>query len=1412
MLCRRVSLAFLGVLSASSLTALGQTPKWALDGAAFSETPAAIQLAAAAVKAEPLMSTTVLFEQERYVLAADGRTVQTHQMVYRIEDKTGVEEWNQTSVEWDPWYQERPSIKARVIGADGKVSELDVKTLTDVPAKNESEDTFSDSRIYKGPLPGVAVGSIVEEETVVTDKSPFFAGGGIYRTYFSRSVPVVRSRLVVEVPEDVALKTKTHSLPETAVVKVEASGKNKVYSYDLSPVPMAQNSDIALATDKPRSVFVEFATGASWASVAEAYRKLSDGQIQPEQVKSLVAGMPQGDSMATIAALVAKLHKEIRYTGVEFGESALKPQTPAEVLKRHYGDCKDKAALLVGMLRASGIPAELALLSTGPGYDVGAELAGMNQFNHAIVHVPAGKNGRQELWIDATAEFTKVGDLPYPDQGRMALLIAEGTTGLTQIPEAKSTDSVDVETREFELKQFGPARVVETSMTTGHIDADYRYRYGGAETKSTKEDLEGYAKRFYNAKALTHMEHTDGSDLTKPFVLKLEMDKAGRGTSDLGGAAVGIPPTGTMSTLPRWFFNDTEADETKLTDEQKAELAKAKLQRAEEYEVQPFIEEVHYRVIVPEGFVPRALPEEQTLHMGPAVMTRHYAQEKDASGKMVVTAVMRFDTVKPRYTTDEVLALRKAAVEQNKLQYILLQFDQVGAKAIAEGKVREGLAADRALIAAHPDGSGANGDSEDAAMHHVHLSAALLGVGLGEAAKKEARRATELDPKLQIAWLQLGVSLEHNDIGVRFGKGFDRMGALEAYRRAKPLDTENIYPTVDIAVLSEYNDEGERYAAGANLADAVKEYRTLKTIDPNTADSYEDSLLFDLLYDRKYAELTAELKTLPMNATRDAMAVAAVAASGNDGKGDAAAALKRADLVAGGDEQKSAALRLAGLELIRLQRYPLAAELLKAATAGQADSPQMAQQIAVFGNLKSADLTPLPATDPKAPVRLMLTSMMTGKMVQEVPNFLDRNAYATEKEWQENLKHNDDASGAMRTMAANAQLPMAVMRDIVLGNAKLTATGDDAKGYRVTLTSLGAAPQSLFVTKDDGKYRIVADGTDSAEVGNYALYLLAHGREPEARNLLDWKRELVHKGGGDDPLEGMLFPQLWTVSSSSKANTSSDAIRVAALSLTIAKPANQASIEPALAAWKAASEASAATPGSGYAVADLERLLAYAYINKHDFKAAAVYADKLLAEYPDSLTAIRVEGQVYQGTGNFKAWNAMLKPRLEAKPGDHDLLEQASGEAEAEGDFARARADLQQIMDAGKATSNDYNSYGWMGLFDDHLDAKTIEAAQQANQLTKNASFAELHTLACVYAAVGKTTEARQLLLAAMAARNESEPSEEVWFGLGLTYEQFGEKEAAIAAYKRVKKPETTLDSPVATYVLAEKRLKGLGA
>ena len=156
-----------------------QTPTWPLDGLAFTAAPADIQAAAARVHAEPFAEVTVLFEQDEYALASDGRATWTHQLIYHIENKDGLEDWKETSADWNPWYQSQPVIRARVLQMDGRVSELDPHTLTDVPAKNEDNDTYSDARIYKAPLPSLSVGAIVEEQTTVADKLPFFSGGSV---------------------------------------------------------------------------------------------------------------------------------------------------------------------------------------------------------------------------------------------------------------------------------------------------------------------------------------------------------------------------------------------------------------------------------------------------------------------------------------------------------------------------------------------------------------------------------------------------------------------------------------------------------------------------------------------------------------------------------------------------------------------------------------------------------------------------------------------------------------------------------------------------------------------------------------------------------------------------------------------------------------------------------------------------------------------------------------------------------------------------------------------------------------------------------------------------------------------------------------------------------------------------------
>jgi hypothetical protein len=80
------------------------------------------------------------------------------------------------------------------------------------------------------------------------------------------------------------------------------------------------------------------------------------------------------------------VQKELHYEAIEFGRRAYVPKTARETLRDRYGDCKDHAVLLVSMLNAVGVPAELALVNINQ--RVLPELPNIDQFDHMIVSVP----------------------------------------------------------------------------------------------------------------------------------------------------------------------------------------------------------------------------------------------------------------------------------------------------------------------------------------------------------------------------------------------------------------------------------------------------------------------------------------------------------------------------------------------------------------------------------------------------------------------------------------------------------------------------------------------------------------------------------------------------------------------------------------------------------------------------------------------------------------------------------------------------------------------------------------------------------------------------------------------------------------------------------------------------------------
>ena len=132
---------------------------------------------------------------------------------------------------------------------------------------------------------------------------------------------------------------------------------------------------------------------------------------------------------------------------------------------------------------------------------------------------------------------------------------------------------------------------------------------------------------------------------------------------------------------------------------------------------------------------------------------------------------------------------------------------------------------------------------------------------------------------------------------------------------------------------------------------------------------------------------------------------------------------------------------------------------------------------------------------------------------------------------------------------------------------------------------------------------------------------------------------------------------------------------------------------------------------------------------------------------------------------------------------------------------------------APQSPPEDFVAASRPGLFHDDFGDDITKAAQQSSQMLKNSSFAVLHTLACIYAAQGKTTEAREILKQAMDADTMIEPNSNVWYVFGMIYEQYGAKPAALDAYRRVQAHELddhTFIDPICTYVLAQDRVHAL--
>lgn len=515
------------------LTMLG--PKVRLGLAERYRQETAPMLAAARRQVDGRFPARVLLESAVTEIHESGLSRTLRQRVVQVTSEAGVRLASSHVIAYNPDRQTVDVRVARVRRASGAVSqgrqgERDI---------NEPwAGLWYDLRALEIRFSGLRPGDIVELEYLVEDvaESNLFADYFGDLVYLQQQLPVDRFSYTVLASRARPLHVRG---PRTPGVEHRVLGDGRVSGHQwtaralkrVAPEPsMPGWSEVA--------DYVHVSTYGSWEEVGRWYWGLIRPQLEAtgpiaRAATRLTAGCRTDEER--IRAIHNFVAKNTRYVGLQFGVHSYKPYPADQVLARRFGDCKDKATLMIALLGQVGIPAEMVLVRTRRRGAMDREPASLAPFDHAIVYIP-----KQGLYLDATAEFAGTGELPFQDQGVMALHV--GTTGavrLTRTPLfSASANTLRVE-EELTIAPDGAVRLVERRRVAGQAAPRWRSHYQSADTR--RQRYERTWSGWFGGAAVHEVQMPHLDDLERPVEVRAVVGLDGLVRRE-GGTRMTLPP------------------------------------------------------------------------------------------------------------------------------------------------------------------------------------------------------------------------------------------------------------------------------------------------------------------------------------------------------------------------------------------------------------------------------------------------------------------------------------------------------------------------------------------------------------------------------------------------------------------------------------------------------------------------------------------------------------------------------------------------------------------------------------------------------------------------------------------------------------------------------------------------------
>ncbi|MDD5584981.1 MAG: DUF3857 domain-containing protein, partial [Candidatus Omnitrophica bacterium] len=460
--------------------------------------------------------------EETFEIKSDNTSVATMYIAQKVlkENGKGLAE---VELEYDSTYEKIELEYARTITSDGKVVYAGRENIRDV-SKYLNFPLYSNVHVLIISMPSVDVGSIIEYKAKIYSSKLINTKDFSFIYHLKERFPIARADFTLIVPKEANVKFKFLNEEYAAGVslapRLEETAAGKTYSWHFKEIEaiIPEAGMPPLSQVNPAAAVSSF---DSWEEVYSWWRDLYKDKISLNKevegfLKNLIKDCP--DELSKAKKIYEFCAKDIRYVALEYGDGGYEPHRAVDIFWNRYGDCKDKAMLLVAMLKQAGFHAYPVLIPTRGAYSIDATFPSAN-FNHAIA---ALRYNDEIIFMDPTASTTSFGDLPLDDQERNVLVFFDDGYKVLTTPLMKENETLAETT--MDINDDEDAVVARRITTKGYFAAFQRFYFKNTHPQNIRDGLQERVAGINPSSQLRDYRIDNLDDFDKPPVLIYTFD------------------------------------------------------------------------------------------------------------------------------------------------------------------------------------------------------------------------------------------------------------------------------------------------------------------------------------------------------------------------------------------------------------------------------------------------------------------------------------------------------------------------------------------------------------------------------------------------------------------------------------------------------------------------------------------------------------------------------------------------------------------------------------------------------------------------------------------------------------------------------------------------------------------------